>query len=51
MQKQLTAKIVASKSKEPMELSQIDNLIYFDVYEGYRKIGRYKLGQLKIKFQ
>jgi phage-related protein len=51
MQKQLTAKIVASKNKEPMLLDNIDDLIYFDVYEGYRKVGRYKLGQLRIKFQ
>lgn len=33
------------------DLDKIDDLLYFDVMEGYRKIGRFKFGDIKVKFR
>lgn len=32
-------------------MDQIDDLVIVDVYEGYRKIGRFKLGDARLKFR
>ncbi len=33
------------------KLGQIDDLIVVDVYEGYHKLGRYRLSDAKLKFK
>ena len=33
------------------QIGQIDDLIVVDVYEGYHKLGRYKLSDAKLKFK
>lgn len=33
------------------KIGQIDDLIVVDVYEGYHKLGRYKLSDAKLKFK
>ena len=32
-------------------VSQIDDLITIEAYEGYRKLGRFKLSDAKLKFR
>ena len=32
-------------------LEQMSDLIFVDVYEGYKKIGRYKISDARLKFK
>lgn len=32
-------------------MKQIDDLVTVDVYEGYRKLGRFKLSDARLKFR
>lgn len=32
-------------------MGQIDDLVTVDVYEGYRKLGRFRLSDAKLKFR
>ncbi len=52
--KEIVFKLVPIKNvgdiKSP-SMAQIDDLVIVDVYEGYRKLGRYKLGDARLKFK
>ena len=47
-------KFVLEKQKTTVEfedVSKIDDLITIMVYQGYKKIGRYKLSEARLKFK
>jgi len=50
--KKITFKPVVTKPGDvATTLEKIDDLMTVEVYEGYRKLGRFKLSDAKLKFR
>lgn len=48
----LKYKLVVNKQTDiqARSLEELDGLIVIDVYEGYKKLGRFRLKDIKVKF-
>lgn len=38
-------------TQEAKDIRKIDDLVTIEVFEGYRKLGRFKLGDARLKFR
>ena len=49
--KQIKYVLKNGESITTSDLKLVDDLITVEVYEGYRKLGRFKLGDARLKFK